>query len=175
MTRRNMWWRVGIVALFFGLVAWRLTREEALPYSELQYQLSPSVQKILDTAFARYDYPKPVPEYAYCIANYRIRMQADSVPVLLVDSIVPAIPDQATPSSIEYSCGPFPALHSHPPTDCQQNEDGKWGCSLVEDTTDLCEPSYPDVASTLTDWHRFHGIQCGRRRFLFFVPDFLDS
>lgn len=172
---RKRWVAVGAI-LIVGLTvaAWLFAEPSELGYTEVHYELSPAVQEELDTAFAQYRTPKPFPEYAYCITGYRVVMQPDSTPMVFVEAVLPAQAASADPQSVSYSCGAFPAIHSHPPTDCAQNEGGKWECTMAEDTTALCEPSYTDVASTLTDWHRFHGIQCGRGRFSFFVPDFLD-
>lgn len=172
---RKKWVLGGLVllAVLAGAALW-IRGPQEMAYTEVQYELSTTVQETLDTAYSAYSAPKAIPEYAYCITSYRVQMKPDSTPVVLVDAVMLAKADSADPQSIQYSCGAFPAIHSHPPTDCEQNEGGKWECTMSEDTTDLCEPSFDDVASTLTDWHRFHGIQCGRARFSFFVPDFLD-
>jgi hypothetical protein len=164
-----------IVVAAIGAYAYVQANPEEAAYTEVYYEVSPEAAAVLDMAYSIYGVAKPFPEYAYCITTYRVQMLPDSTPLILIDSVVPAYAEGATPQSVEYSCGPFPALHSHPPTDCEQNEGGKWECTMSANIKDLCEPSYTDVLSTLTDWHRFHGIQCGRDRFLFFVPDFIGS
>lgn len=147
--------------------------ELEIPYFDMQAELSESVQQELERAWSVYSENLAAPEYAYCITEYVVVATADSMPVLHVLEIERATPESSSPVSINYSCGFFPAIHSHPPTDCEIGRDGTWVCvsAAKESMDELCDPSPTDVRSAVEDWHRIHGVQCGPRRVHFFTPD----
>lgn len=150
----------------------RLTQEQPTPYVQVPTVVVPPAIDSLSRAFDVYRNGASAPEYAFCVSSYHVRMLPDSVPLLEIDSVFRAAPDRATPESVYYNCGVFPSIHSHPPTDCKRMRGNLWLCEPARDTTDLCEPSEEDVSETISEWHRFHGVQCGRRHFYFFVPRF---
>jgi len=163
-----------LVPLSYGLaqIALLVGRDGPAPpaYHAIPAVFRPSVRETLRQAWSVYDLPTPQPEYAFCVFRYQVIPLADSTPMLQIDSIVPANIISASPMSVEYNCGVFPAIHSHPPTDCTVVAAGGWSCAPAEQDDTLCEPSQEDVLSTVADWHRFHGIQCGADRLFFFTP-----
>lgn len=172
-----MTWRRVIIglALLALAVAAALQARSARPsiaYTSMHVQLAPPVQSELARAWRVYARNVRATEYAYCITRYEVRMENDSTPTIYVKTVLPAKAYAATPVSIDYSCGPFPALHAHPPNECDVNRGGEWVCTPGPEIPELCEPSDTDLEAVLTDWHRFHGIQCSATTVAFFIPEF---
>jgi hypothetical protein len=130
--------------------------------------LSPMVQARLATDWEVYRTNVLEPEHAYCLTRYEIRKTVTGV-AIHVQEITRAEEADATPQSISYDCGLFPAMHTHPPSDCVESE-GRWFCAKGEETPTLCIPSTTDVQTALADWHRFSIVQCGPERFAFYIP-----
>lgn len=170
----------GLLLLLFGVStvvsrAFRLENTDSSDNEDVRYvEVFTSVDSpaadTLRHAWERYRLDVNSSEYAFCITSYRVRMLPDSTPWIEIDSLVLAPSDSATPESIQYHCGAFPSLHSHPPTDCRQLTGKRWSCVPSSDTNRLCEPSRQDLATVDDEWHRFHGVQCGTSRFFFYSP-----
>lgn len=147
-------------------------RTTPTPYAQIPVVVTSPALDSLSRAYDVYRNGSSAPEYGYCVSSYKVQMLPDSSPLIQIDSVFRAVSDSATPEAVYYSCGPFPSIHSHPPTDCKRQRGNFWTCELAKDTTDLCEPSETDVKDAIPEWHRFHGVQCGKRRFYFFVPEY---
>ena len=163
-------WRVALVSL---LLVSTPTTLPAPSFDLLEPQfiagsLSPSVQARLEEDWEAYRQNVLEPEHAYCLTRYEVRRTVTGV-AIHIQEITRAEEAEATPQSIAYSCGIFPALHTHPPSDCVEAE-GRWFCAKGEETPTLCIPSRTDVETALADWHRFSIVQCGPRRFGFYIP-----
>lgn len=164
---------IGLGLLGFAYAITPDQEVQEIPHFELPAEMSSQVQADLERAWRVFSENPTASEYAFCITQYGVVATSDSIPVLFIQEIQRAQPESSSPVSITYSCGPFPAIHAHPPTDCEIARDGTWTCVPAgkESMAELCEPSPTDVHTTAEDWHRIHGVQCGPRRVRFFSPD----
>jgi hypothetical protein len=163
-------WRAALVSLLL------VSTPTALPAPsfgllEPQYlsgTMAPTVLARLEEDWQAYRSNVLEPEHAYCLTRYEVRRSVAGVSIH-VSEIARAEEENATPQSLEYTCGLLPALHTHPPSDCLEVE-GRWFCAKGEESPMLCMPSDTDVETALRDWHRFSIVQCGPRRFAFYTP-----
>lgn len=142
-------------------------------YTEFSGSIDSTIVQSLAKDWDLYETDLDRTEQVYCIVKYRVEYADEWEPRVSVLEIRPGVVTEATPFSLSYSCGAFPAIHTHPPSDCEVFVDKTWSCKKGDPTSlESCRPSDIDVATVReTEWHRFGVVQCGRNRFVFFAPD----
>lgn len=175
MSRFNPFERLLIVLVPLALVFFLFAKVRGLDfagghdgYGLVRVTLSDSVAQTLERNWATYSFGRIENERVYCISRWSVSTDQDSLPNVRVEEVyTPKY--ESTPVSVWYSCGMQPSIHTHPPQDCDSYEEDA-ECWRVPESDENCEPSDIDISTVLEEWHRFHGIQCGPRRFLWFVP-----
>lgn len=162
---------VALIIIVVGTLYARRPPEEEIAYSPITVVLADGVTAQLAQDWKQARRPDPWNERVYCIERYQITADSAQIPSILVEAVREDVTAEATPFSIGYSCGPLPALHTHPPFECEVDEQDKLiACEPRDELIENCEPSETDVVSVKAEWHRFHGVQCAPDKFLWFVP-----
>jgi hypothetical protein len=160
-----------VIAMLTTVIVVLNRDEEDVSYSPVSVVLADGVSTKLAKAWEDGRRPEPWNERVYCIERYSVQLDREGLPLIVIDQVGEASDVEATPISVSYSCGPAPAIHTHPPFECEVDaKGGLMRCDPVAEGLENCEPSDTDVASVKEEWHRFHGVQCAPDKFLWFVP-----
>lgn len=170
---KKLWIPAAMVVLLITLSLWLSKDPPYEGYVALEGSFEPAVTRQLADDWSLYKLQLDRPEQAYCITRYQVFRRKDGAPRIHVEAIEPAKDVEATPISVSYNCGAFPAIHTHPPADCELLPTGQWSCTPLAkaDTLSYCMPSEQDVKTVLeVEWHRFGVVQCTSNKFVFFSP-----
>jgi hypothetical protein len=163
-----------VILCVLGASLWFFRHVEDDTFFLLEGTVSDDIALQLSRDWEHYIIDVNRPEQVYCIVGYRVSQAPSRVPAIHIEALGPASNVEATPFSVSYSCGAFPALHTHPPSDCTVHEIRRtWECtpSPIEETDLRCRPSDIDLQTVRKDeWHRFGVIQCDADQFVFFTP-----
>jgi hypothetical protein len=163
------------IVLFTFLVVHAIVARRNLEdasYVPVDVTVANSISKKLESKWQTYYHNPSLPEYAECVSKFSIIHAGSKIHVIIEETIEGRV-ENATPTSIDISCGSMPTLHSHPPTEC--NEDAT-ECRVYPEYLlgpSLCEPSDADLKGALQVTRpTLDFIQCGPRRIIGYISIF---